>query len=44
MTGQCQAEILDTIEEKLAEYIMDIDFDAGIYVSKVMRPLRKWIM
>ncbi len=36
-----ESEIYDSIEEKLNEYIMNIDFDAGIYVSKVLEAIRK---
>lgn len=36
-----ESEIYDAIEEKLNEYIMDIDFDAGIYVSKVIDTIKK---
>jgi hypothetical protein len=36
-----EAEIYDSIEEKLNEYVMNIDFDAGVYVSKVMDAIKK---
>lgn len=36
-----ESEIYDAIEEKLNEYIMNIDFDAGVYVSKVIEAIRK---
>lgn len=31
----------DAIDEKLNEYIMNIDFDAAIYVSKIIEAIRK---
>lgn len=36
-----ESQIYDSIEEKLNEYIMNIDFDAGIYVSKVLDAVKK---
>ncbi|WP_165045102.1 hypothetical protein [Dysgonomonas sp. ZJ709] len=36
-----ESEIYDAIEEKLNGYIMNIDFDAGIYVSKVIDAIKK---
>ncbi|KAA6302883.1 MAG: hypothetical protein EZS26_001053 [Candidatus Ordinivivax streblomastigis] len=36
-----ESEIYDAIEEMLNEYIMNIDFDAGVYVSKVMETIKK---
>jgi len=36
-----EAEIYDRIEERLNEYVMNIDFDAGIYVSKVIDAIKK---
>jgi hypothetical protein len=36
-----ESVIYDAIEEKLNEYIMNIEFDAGIYVSKVLEAIRK---
>lgn len=36
-----ESEIYDSIEEKLNEYIMNIDFDAGIYVSRVLEAIKK---
>jgi len=36
-----ESEIYDAIEEKLNEYIMNIEFDAGIYVSKVLEAIKK---
>lgn len=36
-----ESEIYDAIETALNEYVMNIDFDAGIYVSKVWESIRK---
>jgi hypothetical protein len=36
-----EAEIYDAIGEKLNEYVMNIDFDAGVYVSKVVEAIKK---
>lgn len=36
-----ESEILDAIEAELKEYVMAIDFDAAIYVSKVVAAIRK---
>lgn len=36
-----ESEIYDAIESALNEYVMNIDFDAGIYVSKVWESIRK---
>jgi hypothetical protein len=36
-----ESEIYDLIDEALNEYIMNIEFDAGIYVSKVIETIRK---
>jgi hypothetical protein len=36
-----ESEIYDAIEEKLNEYVMNIDFDAGVYVSKVIEAIKK---
>ncbi|NDW10982.1 hypothetical protein [Dysgonomonas sp. 520] len=36
-----ESEIYDAIEEKLNEYIMNIEFDAGVYVSKVIEAIKK---
>jgi hypothetical protein len=35
-----EAEIYDSIEERLNEYIMHVDFDAGVYVSRVLEAVR----
>jgi hypothetical protein len=35
-----ESELYDAIEEKLNEYVMNIDFDAGVYVSKVLDAIR----
>jgi hypothetical protein len=35
-----ESEIYDGIEQRLNEYVMAIDFDAGIYVSKVIEAIR----
>lgn len=35
-----EAEVYDNIEASLNEYMMNIDFNAGIYVSKVMAAIR----
>lgn len=35
-----ESQIYDAIEEKLNDYIMNIDFDAGIYVSKVWETIK----
>ena len=36
-----ESELYDGIEEMLNEYIMNIEFDAGIYVSKVIEAIKK---
>lgn len=36
-----ESEIYDNIEKSLNEYIMNIEFDAGIYVTKVVEAIRK---
>jgi hypothetical protein len=36
-----ETEIYGGIEEKLNEYLMHIDFDAGVYVSKVLEAIKK---
>lgn len=36
-----EAEIYTLIEEKLYEYMMNMNFDSSIYVSKVMEAIRK---
>lgn len=36
-----ESEIYDHIEERLNEYVMGIEFDAGIYVSRVLDAVRK---
>lgn len=36
-----ESQIYDAIEEKLNEYVMNIDFDAGVYVSKIWEAIRK---
>lgn len=36
-----ESEMYDAIETALNEYVMNIDFDAGIYVSKVWESIRK---
>lgn len=36
-----EAELYDMIDEKLNGYIMNIDFDAGVYVSKITEAVRK---
>lgn len=36
-----ESEILDAIETELKEYVMNIDFDAAVYVSKVVAAIRK---
>ena len=35
-----EAEVYDNIEASLNEYMMNIDFNAGIYVSKVIAAIR----
>ncbi len=35
-----ESALYDAIEEKLNEYVMNIDFDAGVYVSKVLEAIR----
>lgn len=35
-----EAEVFDNIEEKLKEYMMNIEFNAVVYVSKVMEAIR----
>lgn len=35
-----EAEVLDSIEEKLNEYMVNIEFNAAVYVSKVMEAIR----
>ena len=35
-----EAEVFDNIEEKLKEYMMNIEFNAIVYVSKVMEAIR----
>lgn len=35
-----EAEVLDGIEEKLNEYMMNIEFNTAVYVSKVMEAVR----
>lgn len=36
-----ESEMYDAIETALNEYIMNIDFDAGIYVSKIWESIRR---
>lgn len=36
-----ESQIYDDIEKSLNGYIMDIEFDAGVYVSKVIEAIRK---
>jgi len=36
-----ESEVYDLIDAALNEYIMNIEFDAGIYVSKVIETIRK---
>jgi hypothetical protein len=36
-----EAGIYDQIAEKLNEYVMNIDFDAGVYVSKIIDAIKK---
>lgn len=36
-----EAEMYDAIEAELKEYVMNIDFDAAIYVSKVIAAIRQ---
>jgi hypothetical protein len=36
-----ESKIYDSMEEKLDEYMMNIDFDAAVYVSKVMEAIKK---
>lgn len=35
-----EAEVLDNIEEKLRQYMMNVEFNAAVYVSKVMEAIR----
>lgn len=35
-----ESELYDALEERLNEYVMAIDFDAGVYVSQVWEALR----
>ena len=35
-----ESALYDAIEEKLNEYVMNIDFDAGVYVSKVLETIK----
>lgn len=35
-----ESQIYDAIEEKLNEYVMNIDFDTGVYVSKVWETIK----
>jgi hypothetical protein len=35
-----ESKLYDAIEERLNEYVMNIDFDAGIYVSKVLETIK----
>lgn len=36
-----ESDMLDAIEKELKEYVMNIDFDAAIYVSKVVAAIRQ---
>lgn len=36
-----ETEIYDLIEEKLNDYMMNIDFDSSIYVSKIIETIKK---
>jgi hypothetical protein len=36
-----ESQIYDAIEKSLNGYIMDVEFDAGVYVSKVIEAIRK---
>lgn len=36
-----EAEMYDAIETELKEYVMNIDFDAAIYVSKIVAAIRR---
>ena len=36
-----ETEIYDLIEEKLNDYMMNIDFDSSIYVSKIIEAIKK---
>ena len=36
-----EAELYDALEAALAEYVMNIDFDAAIYVNRVWEALRR---
>lgn len=36
-----EVEIYDLIEEKLNDYMMNIDFDSSIYVSKIIEAIKK---
>lgn len=36
-----EAEVLDGIEARLGEYMGDVEFDAAVYVSKVMEAIRR---
>lgn len=35
-----ESEVYDAIEERLNRYVMEIDFDAGVYVSRVWEAIR----
>ena len=35
-----ESELYDAIEERLNRYVMEIDFDAGVYVSRVWEAIR----
>lgn len=35
-----EAEVFDNIEERLKEYMMNVEFNAAVYVSKVMEAIR----
>lgn len=36
-----ESDMLDAIEKELKEYVMNIDFDAAVYVSKVVAAIRQ---
>ena len=36
-----ESELYDSIESQLNEYIMNIEFDAGIYVSKIIESIKR---
>lgn len=36
-----ESEIYDAIEGQLNDYVMNIDFDAGVYVSKILEAVKK---